>query len=148
VSEYFTLRYLCTSIAMSEVTTKRMSRPTRDRQHAGAPNIIDIMDDAALVAPISDAPGESCRQSHPSLGLRQQQHPTVKGQPPAVKRCGRLPTANRWKRKPQRAIIDHGRRGTFCPDEKNGVDTHSLHQIKELSYDRQPQTDRPVNNPG
>jgi hypothetical protein len=93
-------------------------------------------------------PARAVANPLPSLGLRQQQHPTVKGQPPAVERCGRLATANRWKREPQRAIIDHGGRGTFCPDEKNGVDTHSLLQIKELSYVRQPQTDSPVNNAG
>jgi len=63
------------------------------------------MDHAALVAPISDAPGEGCRQSHTSLGLRQQQHATVRGQPPAVESCRRFLAANSWKREAWRTIV-------------------------------------------
>jgi len=62
------------------------------------------MNDAALVAPIGNATGEDGRQSHPSLGLRQQQHATVRGQPPAVERRRYFLAVNRWEREAQRAL--------------------------------------------
>jgi len=80
--------------------------------------------------------------------LRQQQNATVLAQPPAVERRRHFLGANRWEREAQRAFINHRGGGTFCPDEKNGVNTYSLHQIKQLSYVRHPDNPGPVNKTG
>ena len=77
----------------------------RDRQHAGAQNIVEIMDDGALVAPVGNATGKGGGQSHPSLGLRQEQDATVRGEPPAFERRRHLLVANCWRREARRAII-------------------------------------------
>jgi len=60
----------------------------RDRQHASAQNVAEIMDDAGLVARVGDAGGKALSYPQPLLRLRQQQYPAVRGQPPAIERRG------------------------------------------------------------
>jgi len=106
------------------------------------------MADAALVTGIGNAAGQVPGDAHRSLRLRQQQHAAIRRQPPAIERRGHFLAANRWESKTGNAILGHGGRGTFCPGSEGRLSNLSLHRISRLSYARQPETPRPVNNLG
>ena len=119
-----------------------------DRQHPGLQDVGQIVDDTALVAGIGNAAGQTPGDPHRALRLRQQQHATVRCQPPAIERRGHFLAANSWESKTSNAIVDHGGRGTFCPVFESGLSTYSLHQISRLSYVRRPGIARLMNNSG
>ena len=68
-----------------------------DRQHASAQDVVEIVDDAALVARVANAGGKPFRNAKLSLGLRQQQYATIGCQPTAVEGGGHFLAANRWE---------------------------------------------------
>ncbi len=106
------------------------------------------MDDAALVAGIGNAVGETPGYLHHPFRLGQQQHTTIRCQPSAIERRRHFLAANGWESETGNAIVGHGGRGTFCPGSEGRLGNYSLHQISRLSYVRQAETDRPVKNAG
>ena len=60
-------------------------------------------------------------------------HAAVRCQPSAIKGGSYFLAATHWESKTNNAIIDYGRRGTFCPVSEGGVSIHYLHQINKLS---------------
>ena len=97
-----------------------------DRQHPCLQHVAQTMDNTALIAGVGDAAGQSPGNTHPSFCLGQQQHPAVRRQPPAIKSRSNFLAANGWESKRNNSIINHGRRGTFCPASEGRVSNHSL----------------------
>lgn len=119
-----------------------------DRQHAGAQNVGDTVDHSTLIARISDAGGEPICDLQTPFGLRKQQHTAVRRQTTAIERGGNFPATNGWEGEGESAIVSHGGRGTFCLEQRDGVSTRSLFQIRDLDHDRHHQVGLPVNIPG
>ncbi len=121
---------------------------TGDRQDARPQDVGSAMDDAALVAGIGNAVGETPGNPHHPFRLGQQHHAAVRSQPPAIESRRYFLAANGWESETSNAIVSHGGRGTFCPGSQGRLDNHSLHQISRLCYVRQPRIARLMNNPG
>ena len=80
----------------------------RDRQHTGKEDILKSMDHPRRIARVRNTCRKLLADAHHALGLSQQQHTAIRGQPAAVKRSCDLLAANRWIRKYSRAIIASG----------------------------------------
>jgi hypothetical protein len=118
------------------------------RPYPGSQDVGNTVDDAALVTGIGNAADKVPGDAHRALRLNQQQNTAIRCQQPTIERRDHFLAANRWESKPGNAILGYGGRGTFCPGSEGRLSNLSLHQISKLSYVRQPETPRPVNNPG
>jgi len=52
-----------------------------------------------------DAGGKPFANPHLSFGLRQKQHPTIRGEPATIERRRHFLAANRWKRETWHTIV-------------------------------------------
>jgi hypothetical protein len=62
------------------------------------------MDHPRRIARVGNASRKPTADPHRALGLRQQQHTAIRGQPATVERGCELFAANGWKRKSKRVI--------------------------------------------
>ena len=83
-----------------------------DRKDPRAQDVVQRMDHPRGIAPIGDARSKPFANPHPSLGLRQQQHPAVRGEPAAVESGGHLFATHCWKAEDRHAIVNGG--GVAC----------------------------------
>ena len=79
-----------------------------DRQHAGAQDVGDTVDDAALDTRIGDAAGEPIRDPQLPLGLPKQQHAAIRRQPAAVERGGDFLRPMAGNRNGSRIVVHGG----------------------------------------
>jgi hypothetical protein len=82
-----------------------------DRKHPRAEHVSKAVDDARRVAPIRKHSSKPRGQAEPPLGHRQQHHPAVRCEPPAIEGGGDFLGVNGWKRERQNRIVGHGGRG-------------------------------------
>ena len=79
-----------------------------DGENARAKNAVERMGDQQGIAWINDDGRELARHAQPALGLPQQHHAGIRGDATAVESRADLLAANRWKRKREKAIVEHG----------------------------------------
>jgi hypothetical protein len=98
-----------------------------DRQYSGLQDVGNALDDTALGAGIGNVSGKASGNANSAFGVSQKQHAAILCQPPAIERRCHFLAANRWESKTGNAIVDHGRRGTFCPVFECGANNFYLH---------------------
>jgi hypothetical protein len=79
-----------------------------DRQDARPQDVGQRMDDPRWVARVGDQRRQPIAEAELPLRRGQQQHPAVRGQPPAVEGGGQLLAADRWKAERRGRIVVHG----------------------------------------
>src|SRR5262252_7654941 len=101
-----------------------------DGKNTSAQNVRKRVYNSARFAPIDDLRSKPIGDSHAPFGQRQQQHTTVEG-------GGDLLASNRWQRKRQQAIVDHGGCGSVRLGKRLASAPKSLCQFSRLHYIRQ-----------
>src|SRR5438128_5035066 len=71
------------------------------------------MSDPALIAPVRNHRGEPFGEAQPPLGLGEQHHPAIGGEPASIEGGGHLFAPNGWKGERQQAIVGHGGGGSL-----------------------------------
>jgi hypothetical protein len=106
------------------------------------------VNDPQRIAPIGNHRRKLLGDRKPSLGLREQHHPTVGGDPPAVE-CGcDLLAGNGWKGEGKKRIVGHGGCGLRQSSESDGFSTQFLRSTNRLHHIRQHQIPVVMNKMG
>ena len=108
-----------------------------NRQHAGTQDVGHAVRHHGLIAPIGNQRRQTIGNPNPPLNRRQQHHPAIRCQTPAVKCGSELLAADRWKRERRNGSVGHGGGGSACSCGQDRYDTQSVSPINALRDTRQ-----------
>ena len=86
---------------------------------------------------ISDHRRKLLTDREPPFGLRENHHPTVRGDPSAIERSCDLLAGNGWKGERKKPIVGHGGCGSARSSESDGFSTQFLRSTNPLRHTHQ-----------
>jgi hypothetical protein len=91
-----------------------------DRQNASPQNLRQPVHKPQRITWISDHRRKLLGDREPPFGLRENHHPTVRGDPSAIERSCDLLAGNGWKGERKKPIVGHGECGSARSSESDG----------------------------
>src|SRR5215475_8783769 len=97
-----------------------------DCQNASPQNLRQPVHKPQRITWISDHRRKLLGDREPPFGLRENHHPTVRGDPSAIERSCDLLAGNGWKGERKEPIVGHGGYGSARSSESDGFSTHPI----------------------
>ena len=110
---------------------------TRDRQHAGAQDVLDAVPHQTRIAWVDNQRRECLGNTDTTLGRRQQHHAAVGCDAPTIECCNHFLAFNGWETERQRGIFRHGGCGSRSCVDGMASTPNSVNAINALRDTRQ-----------